>query len=113
MFLNMHELLSDLQHRYTKLGQDYKQLQDDLREYQLSKIPKYYSIPNWLDDNGITASYDEMKELAELAREKSLRYAKPIRTGSTAIGTLYCFLEELIESAFNEMTDPDEDDEEF
>lgn len=113
MFLNMRELLSDLQHRYTKLGQDYKQLQDDLREYQLSTIPRYVSILAYLDEVGVQMDYDEMKEFAEIARNTSMRYAKPIKTGATPLGTMYCFLEDVLADALEAMTDPDEDDEEF
>lgn len=111
MFLNMRELPSDLQHRYTKLGQDYKQLQDDLREYQLSKVPRYVSAMQYVDEIGVQMDYDQYKELAEIARNLSIRYAKPIRQGSTEIGVLYCFLEEILDEAFEAMTLPD--DEEF
>lgn len=110
MQFNLRELPSDLQHRYTKLSQDYKNFTEDLREYQLSKIPRYVSIPQWCSENEIVASYDEMKEMADIAREKSLRYVKPIKMGSTPIGTLFCFYEELVEAAFEELTNPDEDE---
>lgn len=75
------------------------------REYMVAATPRYVSILQWCDENEIDMSYTEMKQLAELARAKSLLNAKPIKMGSTPIGTLYCFLENIVFSAFDEMTD--------
>lgn len=80
------------------------------REYMVAATPRYVSILQWCDENQIDMSYSEMKELAELAREESLRNAKPIKTGSTPIGSLFCFYEDIIFSAFDKMTGGSEDD---
>lgn len=109
MFLNMRELPSDLQHRYNKLSQEYKAFAEDFRDYRLSTIPRYVSVMQYVDELGVQMNYDQYKELAEIARNLSVRYAKPIRQGSTEIGVLLCFLEELLDEAFEQMTLPDED----
>lgn len=80
------------------------------REYMVAATPRYVSILQWCSENQIDMSYSEMKELAELAREESLRNAKAIKMGSTPIGSLFCFYEDIIFSAFDEMTGGSEED---
>lgn len=109
--LNLYNLPSDLQHRYTKLSQEYKSFAADLRDYRLSKIPRYVSVPQYIDEIGVQMDYDDMKEMAEIARGISLRQMNPIRTGTTPIGTLYCFLEEILDQAFEVMALPEDDEE--
>lgn len=79
------------------------------REYMVAATPRFVSILQWCDENEIDMSYPEMKQLAELSRANSLLNAKPIKMGSTPIGTLFCFLEDMIFSAFDEMTAGEDD----
>ena len=72
---------------------------------------RYVSIPQYFSELGLTATYNDMKKLAELARRASVRYAKPIRTGASEIGQLFCFYEGILDEAFEAMTLPDEDSE--
>lgn len=109
MYLNPTQLPQHLRQDYNSVANAYKKLLDDVKEYQTSLLPRYVSIPQWCFENEIEMSYTEMKELAELAREESLRNGKPIKTGSTPIGTLYCFYEDVIFSAFEDMTEPEDD----
>lgn len=109
MYLNPTQLPQHLRQDYNSVSNAYKKLLDDVKEYQTSLLPRYVSIPQWCDENEIDMSYTEMKELAELAREESLRDGKPIKMGSTPIGTLYCFYEDAIFSAFEDMTEPEDD----
>lgn len=112
MYLNPTQLPQHLRQDYNNVANAYKKLLDDVQEYQTSLLPRYVSIPQWCFENEIEMSYPEMKELAELAREESLRNGKPIKMGSTPIGTLYCFYEDMLFLAFEEMTDPEEDEDE-
>lgn len=80
------------------------------REYMVASTPRYVSVLAYVDEIGVQMNYDQYKELAEIARGLSMRNAKPIRTGTTPIGTVYCFLEELLDEAFEQMTLPDEDE---
>lgn len=101
---------SELVAKKTALIDAYAAYKNAEREYMVAATPRYVSIPQWCSENEINVSYDEMKEIADIAREKSLRYAKPIKMGSTPIGTLFCFYEDLVESAFEEITNPDNED---
>lgn len=105
----LNDLPQDLRTRYTALQNSYNIFQNDLREYQLSTIPRFVSVPRYFVEIGVTPSYDDMLELAELAREYSLRQMKPIKTAVTSLGTLYCFLESVLDDAFDELTSEDED----
>lgn len=106
----LNELPQDLRTRYADLQQSYSSFQNDLREYQLSTIPRFVSVPRYFVEIGVTPEYDDMLELAELAREYSLRQMKPIKTAVTSLGTLFCFLESVLDDAFDELTSEDEDD---
>lgn len=104
---------TDLVAKKSALIDAYSAYKNAEREYMVAATPRYISIPQWCSENEIVASYDEMKEMADIAREKSLRYAKPIKMGSTPIGALFCFYEELVEAAFGELTDPDNSESEL
>lgn len=109
MYLNPTQLPQHLRQDYNSVANAYKKLLDDVKEYQTSLLPRYVSILQWCDENEIEMSYTEMKELADLAREESLRNGKQIKMGSTPIGNLYCFYEDVIFSAFEDMTEPEDD----
>jgi len=79
------------------------------REYMVASTPRYVSVLTYVDEIGVQMDYGQYKELAEKARRLSIRYAKPIRQGSTEVGVLLCFLEEVLDEAFEEMTLPDEE----
>lgn len=107
----LNDLPQDLRSRYEALQKSYKAFHTDLVDYQTSLLPRYVSIPQYFSELGLTATYNDMKKLAELARRASVRYAKPIRTGATEIGQLFCFYEEILDECFDTMTLEDEDEE--
>ena len=97
------------------LKEDFKSIQeqlnkfnDDLRSAYIKSLPVYMSVPRYVAENQLSLSYEEQCEMGEEATKRSLAWHKPVRQGNTAIGTLNCYLEEILDSVLKDMTDGDE-----
>ena len=107
MYLNPTQLPQHLRQDYNSVANAYKKLLDDVKEYQTSLIPMYYSIPRYFSDVlGLNATYDEMLELGQMAKEACQGQYK---VGRTALGDLLCFKEDLLDKLFDTMTLEDDE----
>lgn len=102
--MHLNDLPQDLRSRYTELQKSYTNFKNDLHDYHMSKIPRYLSVPQFFTEHDIQVNYQEMRVLSDMARIASIRQMKPIRTGSSEIGMLFCFLEEILEDCYSDMT---------
>lgn len=100
----MLSIPTEIKPAYDELVKSYKNYKRAENDYLLSKIPRYVSVPQFFDELGLKPSYQEMKQLAFLAEDISVARGKQVKRGESPIGVLYCFLEEILDEAFNEMT---------
>lgn len=107
MYLNPTQLPQHLRQDYTTVANAYKKLLDDVKEYQTSLIPRYMSIPKYFEELGLTASYQDMLKLGEMALQQSRSNYK---VGETALGHLRCFHEDILDKCFDLMTFEDDED---
>lgn len=96
-----------LQERFDVIVDDLKELQEDFEQFKVSQIPTFYAVWRYLEDMGIEMSYDEAQDLAEKARNISLRRGIPVKSKMTFAGNLLCFHEDALDEAFEILTDED------
>lgn len=101
MYLNPAVLPNHLRQDYTTVANAYKKLLDDIQDYQTSLLPRYVSIPRYFEELGLTASYQDMLKLGEMALQQSRSNYK---VGETALGQLRCFHEDILDKCFDLMT---------
>lgn len=94
----------ELTQPYQDLVKSYESFLKAREDYMVSKLPRYVSIPQFYAELGLLANYDEMKELAFIAEGISVARGKSIKRGESPIGVLYCYLEEILDESFDEMT---------
>ena len=91
---------------YENLTQAYYIYKQSEQNFMLSKLPvRYISIPQYAEEINVCMDYEDMKELATIAKDVSVARGKPVRTGESAIGFLHCFHEAVLDEAFEEMVD--------
>lgn len=100
----LQTLPNELKQPYEDLVQSYYDFNRAREDYLTSKLPRYVSIPQFYSELGLLTNYDEMKELAFLAEGISVARGKTVKRGESPIGVLYCYLEEILDEAFDEMT---------
>ena len=94
-----------LKERSNCLIKDLHQLQDDYEQYKAESIPTWYTVGRYVSEMNLTMDYDEQLEMAEKARNMSMRNMVVIRSVSTALGALYAFREDVLDEVLDQMSE--------
>ena len=101
-----------LKERYNILIDDLRELQEDYEQYKAESIPTWYTVGRYVSEMNLTMDYDEQLEMAEKARNISMRQMVVIRSVHTPLGALYAFREDVLDVVLDNMSEPDDEDDE-